>query len=214
MPRRDRQSFPTPPEGPGREVSDGETWIRLLRYSHIFASAVREILEVDPLQAASPLPISVSQFHLLRLMTLNGQHQVGEIAGFLGVSSPAATKNIDKLERLGLVVRARSRGDRRATLLSVSPRARRLVRRYEKVREERLRPVLEGFRSDEIGQLAELLERFAIALLRQGDSEEGVCLRCAAHIQEACPVGLIRRGCPYETLRGRRGRAVGPKETG
>ncbi len=53
-------------------------------------------------------------------MTLNGRHQAGELAEFLGVSAPAATKNIDKLERFGLVVRSPSKGDRRATQLSAS----------------------------------------------------------------------------------------------
>jgi hypothetical protein len=70
--------------------------MRLLRYSHIFASTVREILESKLLREASPLPLSLSQLHLLKLMTLNGRHQVGELAGFLGVSPPAATKSVDK----------------------------------------------------------------------------------------------------------------------
>jgi len=144
-------------------------------------------------------------------MFLNGRHQVGEVADFLGVSPPAATKNIDKLEAHGLVVRAPSKGDRRATLLSVSPKGRRLVRRYEELKTARLAPVLARFRPEELEQLKHLLERFSLLLLekelaREGD---GVCLRCDAYIQSACPVGQLRGGCPYQSAR--RARSAAPR---
>ena len=101
---------------------DAVSLYRFLRYSHIFSAAVREIFESKYLAETCRESISLQQFHLLKLISLNGDHQIGEIAGLLGVSSPAATKNIDKLERLGLVMRTPSPSDRRATLLSVTSR--------------------------------------------------------------------------------------------
>lgn len=171
---------------------------RLIRYSHIFASAVREVLETKLIKKASPLPLTISQFHILKVMALNGQHQVGELADFLGVSAPAATKNIDKLQRLGLVVRSPSTGDRRVTWLSVSRAGRRLVHKYEKIKAARLAPVLEKFRPEEIDQLSSLLQRFSVSLLEHEESRRGFCLRCSAYIESGCPVGHIRGGCPYE----------------
>ena len=189
--------------------------LRFLRYSHIFASAVREIIELKYLREATSCHLTLLQFNLLKLISLNGRHQVGEIAHFLGVSPPAATKNIDKLERLGLVVRTPSTGDRRATLLSSSPKGRRLVRKYEAVQEARLAPVLKNFEDQEIDRLAQLLERFSVSLLqaeqgdRSGQGGHRFCLRCAAYIEPECPVGHIRGGCPYQqTSEGRRGRGV------
>jgi len=173
----------------------------LIRYSHIFASAVREILEMKLLRETTPLPLTLSQFHLLKLMSINGSHQVGELADFLGVSAPAATKNIDKLEHLRLVVRAPSPDDRRATSLSVSSKGRRLVDKYEELKESRLTPVLDGFRAEEIDQLTDLLERFSVALLEHERSGRGYCLRCAAYIDDQCPVGEVRGGCPYKEMR-------------
>ncbi len=183
---------------------NGEQPHRLLRYSHIFASAVRETLEVKLLQEVSSLPLTVSQFHLLKLMSLNGIHQVGEVADFLGVSAPAATKNIDKLEGLGLVVRTPSKGDRRATLLSVSPKGRRLVRKYDDRKTARLSPVLEAFRPEEIELFSGLLERFSVSLLNIDSSETGYCLRCAVYLAHDCPVGNLRGGCPYQNTRAAR----------
>jgi MarR family transcriptional regulator for hemolysin len=181
----------------------GNGSFRLLRSSHIFASAVREVLEQKLVREVSSVPLTLSQFHLLRLMHLNGQHQMGEVADFLGVSPPAATKNIDKLEALGLLARVPSAGDRRARLLCVSPKGRRLVRRYESLSAERLAPILARFRPEELELLTGLLERFSLSLLERELSGEGdgVCLRCAAYVQSACPVGRLRGGCPYQTAR-------------
>ena len=177
---------------------------QLLRYSHIFASAMRDLLELKVLREATDAPLTLPQFHLLKLISLNGSHQVGEVAQFLGVSAPAATKNIDKLEGLGLVMRRASTRDRRATLLASSPKGRRLVRRYDEIKAERLEPVLDGFSKEELAQLTRLLERFSLRLIGQEDSGDGLCLRCSAYFQDVCPVNHLRDGCPYQKVRERR----------
>lgn len=174
---------------------------RFLRLSHIFSSVVREILESKLLGEATPLPLTISQFHVLKLMTMNGQHQVGELAEFLGVSAPAATKNIDKLERFGLVIRTPSKGDRRATILSASLKGRRLVERYEELKATRLAPILADFEPEEVEQISNLLERFSVSLLKRERTHRGFCLRCAAYIETGCPVGHVRGVCPYDRVR-------------
>lgn len=173
----------------------------LLRYSHVFASVVREFLELKLLHEVCSDPLTLSQFHLLKLISLNGRHQVGQVAEFLGVSPPAATKNIDKLERLGLVVRAPSAGDRRATLLESSRKGRQLVAQYEALKEERLEPVLAAFTDKELRLLTRLLERFSLTLIRAEAADEGLCLRCSAYYDENCPIPHLQDGCPYQKVR-------------
>lgn len=189
-----------PGAGSDQQVDEGQLF-ELLRYSHIFASVVREILEIKLLNEVSPSSLTLSQFHLLKLISLNGQHQIGQVADFLGVSPPAATKNIDKLQGLGLVYRKQSKGDRRATLLASSAKGRRLVEKYENLKAERLTPVLRAFSTDELDQLARLLERFSLVLLNAEDSGEGLCFRCSAYFEENCPVTHLREGCPYQKVR-------------
>ena len=184
-----------------------------LRYSHIFASLVREVLEEKILREVSSDPLSLSQFHLLKLIALNGTHQVGEVADFLGVSAPAASKNIDKLERLGMVARRPSPGDRRAILLSSSPKGRRLVDKYEAAKEERLAPVLAGFSSQEVRQLSRLMERFSLRLLRMEVPGDGLCFRCSAYYEDSCPVSHLHDQCPYQRLRKREPRTLGEDAT-
>jgi DNA-binding MarR family transcriptional regulator len=198
----------------GQSPLEPERLHRLLRYSHVFAAAVREVLEVKYLSEVSTHSLTLPQFHLLKLISINGHHQVGEVAEFLGVSSPAASKNIDKLERLRLVTRTTSPGDRRAILLSASPRGRRLVRQYETLKARRLTPVLNRFRSEEIDQLARLLERFSVLLFDEEKSEDGFCLRCAAYCEDHCPVGHVLGNCPYEKIRSRSRQSEGSRASG
>jgi len=178
-------------------------YTRFLRNSHIFAFAVRDVLERKYLKDTSPHPLTLSQFYLLKLMSNNGRHQVGEIANFLGISPAAASKTIDKLEGLGLVVRKPSEGDRRATLLSVSLSGRRLVTAYEDLKAARLFPILDNFKQHEIEELTRLLEKLAVEVFKlekeQTQKEgNGNCLRCAVYLENDCPVGELRGGCPYE----------------
>jgi DNA-binding MarR family transcriptional regulator len=186
---------------------------RLLRYSHIFSSAVDEILENRYLDEVCDHSLTLHQFHLLKLIGLNGHHQVGEVAEFLGVSAPAASKNIDRLCSLGLVERVACKEDRRATLLSASAAGRELIRRYEDLKRQRLAPVLAKFETGEIDRLSDLLERFSVLLFEQEKGGDGFCLRCAAYCQVGCPIGEIFGHCPYDTIRSRpRGRRSVPRE--
>lgn len=185
-------------------VSDGngrEAVFRLLRFSHIFASVVREFLELQLLHEVSEEDLSLSQYHLLKLITLDGEHQMGQVAEFLGISPPAATKNIDKMERLGLVSRMPSTGDRRATLLEPSHQGRKLVSRYEALKESRVAPVLESFSQAELKQMADLLERFSLRLIHAQEPMSQICLRCSAYYDENCPVPHLQDGCPYRKVK-------------
>lgn len=186
-----------------RDSIDAAQLRRFLRCSHIFSAAVREVMEEKYLAEVSPHYLTQPQFHLLKVIALEGKHQVRDVAEFLGVSSPAATKNIDKLERLGLVARTPSKGDRRATLLTVSPKGRRLVRRYEALKADRLSPVLTRFRPREIEEMSQRLERFSVLLFDMEKSGDRFCLRCAAYGEEDCPIGGILGNCPYRKIRSR-----------
>jgi len=182
----------------GPKVREAKSLVRFLRDCHIFSSATREALEALPLREASELPLTIAQIRLLKLLVADGRHRLGAIAGFLGVSPPAATKSIDKLERLGLVVRTAAQGDRRAKLLCVSPKGRRLVQRYEERKTARLSPIVDALQPGEMQRFAELVERLALALLKTADRGRLYCLRCAAYIESGCPVSKILSACPFE----------------
>jgi DNA-binding MarR family transcriptional regulator len=186
---------------PLAELDHGDSVRRFLQYGHVFSSAVQDILETRYVGEVSPEPLTVPQFYLLKLIALHGQYQVGEVAEFLGISSPAVSKNIDKLEGLGLVARSPSQGDRRVTLLSASNAGRALVRRYESLKADRLSPVLAAFAPDELEQLTRLLERFSVRLFQSEASATAFCLRCAAYGDATCSLRAAGSGCPFQSTR-------------
>jgi DNA-binding MarR family transcriptional regulator len=186
----------------GGRAEGAVTLLGLLRQTHIFASTVREVLELKLLREVSAAPLSLPQLQLLKLMVRDGQHQVTQVAHFLGVSPPAATKNVDKLVGLGLVLRERSTGDRRATLLSASPGGRRLVEEYERRKAQLVTPVLERFSNEELVQLTSLMERFSISLLERETPEAGFCARCCGYVESGCPVDWLLGDCAFRKLRG------------
>ncbi len=192
--------MPPLPQGHTAETTGDEDLVDLLRYSHIFASVVREVLEIKLLREVSPEPLTLSQFHLLKLISLNGHHQVGQVASFLGVSAPAASKNVDKLERLDLVRRMPLEGDRRVTIIAASDKGRRLVADYEAVKRARLGHVLDDFTAEELRQLADLLERFSQALLEIEGGRSGVCLRCSAYYSADCSIRHLGARCPFQGI--------------
>jgi DNA-binding MarR family transcriptional regulator len=191
-------------DGGVEDSVDRQDLFNLLRYAHVFSAVVQEILELKLLREVSPDPLSLPQFHLLKLISLNGQHQVGQVADFLGVSAPAASKNIDKLERLGLVAREHSKGDRRAILLASSRKGRRLVEKYEDLKQRRLMPVLDSFSSTDLRQLTRLLERFSVALIDAEQAGDGLCFRCSAYFDDDCPVSHFHDNCPYQKVQEQR----------
>lgn len=196
-----RTSDRQPAGRPQRLVEDAAVLRRFLRCSHIFSAAVRQIVDSRQLVGDESHPLTLPQIQLLRLIAKDGPHTLGDAAVLLGVSSPAATKCVDKLERLGLVARVPSTTDRRTVLLEASREGQQLVVSYERVKKRRLNPVLGDFSPREIDRMIDLLERFAVAHFARQKPPREACLCCGAYIEEDCPIARVRGTCPYLELR-------------
>jgi DNA-binding MarR family transcriptional regulator len=167
---------------------------------------VREILDEKYLREATSLDISLPQFNLLRLIDHNGNHYVGEMANFLGVSQAAASKNVDKLVRLKLVAREIQADDRRATSLSLTARGKKIIRRYEALKQEKLREVMASFDPEELGGVIQGLEKVCYMILKKEEDIEGVCMKCRAYYIEHCPLQSLSTSCIYVRNRKQTGR--------
>ena len=175
-------------------------WLPLIRYSHIVSSAVREVLETDPLEEAGGAGMTPRQFHLLEFIAVSGHH-LDDVAKFLRVSPPAATKAVDKLEQRGLVVRSGCAGDRRVTLLACSAKGTQLVERYRAMQQQALAIAVASFDEEEIAHLTAMLERYALALASADGNGDALCLRCSGYYDRDCPLQYSQRGCAYASRR-------------
>ncbi len=182
--------------------SPGAGFYRFLRYGHILSSLLREFLESSFLDQLSPYSLTRSQFCFLKLIAGNSELQVGELARCLGVSPAASSKNLDRLEEFGLVVREASTEDRRATLISASPDGRRLVEEFERVKASRLAPVIEELGEERTEAICDLLRDVCLGLLERTAAPEAPCMRCAGYYRPDCAVEKLQRECALKPRRG------------
>ncbi|MCP4902460.1 MAG: winged helix DNA-binding protein [bacterium] len=179
----------------------GEGYFRFLRYGHILSSLLRELLEDRFLGELSTHPLTRAQFCFLKLITLNADVQIGEVARCLGVTAAASSKTIDKLVMLGLVTRTPSTEDRRATMLKATDAGRRLVRDFEDLKASRLWPVIDALGDDRRQLLCELLEEVCVNILDQERHLNRTCMRCAGYFHADCTVGRHQGECGLRDAR-------------
>lgn len=191
--------FDPGPKGTGN--GKAEFLSAVLSSSHIFASATNQILENDLLRRVSPIHVSLAQVHILKLIERDGEHLVSDIAKFLGVSAPAASRSLDRLVRMGLLRRAVPPVDRRTAPLRITLEGRKLLKEYDQVRAECLLPVLNKFTDEELTQFSGLVNRFASFLIEEGGHTGDQCLRCGGIADAKCPILHTIENCPYEQAR-------------
>lgn len=178
-------------DAPSDRLSD------FLHNAHLFASVVREVVEERYLQQVAGQDITVSQLNLLRLIAVDGGHQVNEIARMMGVSPAAASKSVDKLVRMGLVRREAQPGNRRAMLLTLRQKGDELVREYDRLKEEKLLQAFGELAPGELNGITKALERVTSAVLRTEPAFSGICMKCRANYAEYCPLRTLSDGCIY-----------------
>jgi len=174
---------------------------RFLRCGHILGSLFREILEETYLSQRCSHALTRTQFCLLKLITLTADLQLSQVARYLGVSPAAITKNVDKLEELGLLTRDPCIEDRRATLLSASDEGCRVVGEYEELKEARMAPVVQSLEAPELDELCDLLEALCVDLVRHRHPGSDGCMRCAGYYSTDCQVGMAQGDCALRSRR-------------
>ena len=201
-------------ERSGRRLGDADPpsddFYRFLRSGHVLRSLLREFLEEGFLNRVCPHRLTRSQFCFLKLITANTDLQVGELARCLGVSPAASSKNLDRLERLGLVFREASDQDRRVILLNATEEGEDLVRDYERLKAAQLAPVIDSLGQEKTGQLCDLLEEVCGEMLRRVEIPRETCLRCAGYYLPNCSFEKFQGECALRPRK--RGGEEQPKE--
>ena len=82
------------------------------------------------------LDLPMGQFKAMATITMLGPQAVGELGRRLGISEPAASLLVGKLEERGLAARVRDEQDRRRILVTATPAGEDLATRLRQGREE------------------------------------------------------------------------------
>jgi DNA-binding MarR family transcriptional regulator len=169
--------------------------------AQIFTSAVHDLLEAQ-LREVPGQTLTFPQLKLLKMVSLTEAYTVGNVASFLGVSSAAASRAVDRLVRRRLLDRAAAAADRRAVRLSLTEEGRRLVESYETAANHSLERLFNRFPPDELRHTADLLDNLSLSIVDRGNGKGEICFRCGIHFRDRC---LLRQAgshdCHFHVLR-------------
>jgi MarR family transcriptional regulator, organic hydroperoxide resistance regulator len=184
------------PESPQDQTERIELIRQVMGASHIFCSAVEELLDRTLAQATDEM-LAMSQVKLLLLISRPEQRfKVTDVAEFLGVTNAAASRAIERLVQRGLVNRTISREDRRAVDLSLTPQSRELLERFTETRNTELLKLLADYPEDKLKRLTELLDELSVLLLDIDQATDDRCLRCGVHFRSGCVLrDVLGREC-------------------
>ncbi len=119
--------------------------------------------------------VSMGQLHVLWLLEHHGPISMTRLSEHLGVSLPAATGLIDRMEERGLVERVDDPGDRRKVLVQPGPGGRLALEQTEGLKRDRLRRILRRLDDRElrrVGRAVRDLRRAVAAELGAGDGDD------------------------------------------
>jgi DNA-binding MarR family transcriptional regulator len=117
------------------------------------------------------LDMPMGQFKAMATITMFGPQPVGEVARLLGVSEPAASLLVGKLEERGLAERVRDDQDRRRILVTATATGQELSERLREGRRDQFMQWLAALSDEELRGL--LLGLSGLLRVVEGPSPEG-----------------------------------------
>jgi len=169
-----------------------------LSSARVFAQAVRDVFEAAVLREVAGDKLTFAQLKLLYLVAQTDAVTIGDAAAFLGVSSPAASKTVEKLVRRRLLRRSDIQGDRRTSQLALTETSRRLLETYEAARNEKAAEMFSQFSAEELRHTSEVLDRLAAGIVRGHANGKRACMQCEIYFRKPCRFAdLGGRECFY-----------------
>jgi DNA-binding MarR family transcriptional regulator len=182
--------------------------------AHVFATAVRDVMEEKLLHEIVGKQVSLPQLKLLTLVARTDTHTIGDVAAFLGVSKAAAGQTVEKLVRRRWLRRTVDKTDRRTAKLSLTESGQRLLAEYESTRNKKLVKVFRGFSDKELRHMGDLLDRVSAEIVNHTAKPEEICLQCGIYFRERCLLRNMGRTCFYQKHRDLRGVGTPTLEAG
>jgi DNA-binding MarR family transcriptional regulator len=134
-------------------VSPGSDRERLAARCHEAAHEVFAAINRNVGEELLSLDLPMGQFKAMATITMHGPQPVGELGRRLGISEPAASLLVGKLEERGLAARTRDEQDRRRTLVTATQAGDELATRLRQGREELTGRWLDALTDDELAGL-------------------------------------------------------------
>lgn len=125
-------------------------------------------IEKEELAESQFNDISINDLHIIHIISLKEDITISQIAKLMGVSKPALTGNVDKLEKLDYIRRVPNKKDRRVTNIELTQRGKLLQRLHNKAHVNFIDTLLKDCSDSDIKRLNSSLDRL-IGQLKTGD---------------------------------------------
>lgn len=123
--------------------------------------------------------ISLTTASTLRMLEMNGPCRLSEMAACQGVTQPAMTQLVTRLERDGYAVRGGDAGDARVVLVELTEAGREMLRERRLIRASRMSDLLDTLPADDRGRILGALPALKLlASLGQTDEANPSTTRC------------------------------------
>ena len=111
--------------------------------------------------SAAGTSITLPQYRMLLTLDARGDHNVRDLAAWLGVDRSTATRMCNRLVNAGLIDRSTDPSDRRAVVISLTEPGRGVVKAVTRARREKVARLLQSIPPPRRRQLVDLLGEFA-----------------------------------------------------
>ena len=165
----------------------------------IMAQVITEICQRSTRKQATDHPLSRNQYYILKILATSGEFLISELARILDISPAAASKNIDRLEQLELVVRQAHQGDRRSQEVKLLDEGHRIIAEFDRITMQKQIPLMAQFSEAEKTLLLDFLRRVVKYTIAEENNTDLICLQCGGKCGEECVVESGAGACaPHE----------------
>lgn len=163
----------------------------------LMAFLTRHYIERRFIEEVAQKPLSYVHMNLLKILDARPGETVGDIARYMKVSYPAATKTIDKLVRLGLLKRREDPMDRRIAHLHLTPAGRKLIEKYDRIKKKEIEKVIDSFGYDNALHFNRQMHELSEAIVRFAPISKSVCMQCGSYDPDDCLMNSGSKSCGY-----------------
>jgi len=148
----------------GHRITAPRLWLVIMR-SHRALTRLAE-------ESITKAGLCLTDFAALEALLHKGPLTISEIQGKVLLASGSMTAAVDRLEKLGLVVRKSSPSDRRARVVQLTPEGRRLAASSYEQHAKDLEALMSALSEKEKQQLYRSLKRLGLLAAEQLDERE------------------------------------------
>ncbi len=130
--------------------------------------------------------VSFSQLKVLMLIARTKGGTITNVATYLRISLPAASKSVNKLVQQNLIQRTSHGDDRRKNELVLTREGETLLSRYYAIQTEALNELFSAIPDESMTNITSQLDQMATSLRNHQDAPKELCYRCGVYFRNKC----------------------------